>query len=65
MALAHNCGLRGLLVLTGYSKLDEVKRLQESSDPADHKQVPHYYVPHLGVLGELVNQMPKELWLVI
>lgn len=59
IALAHNCGLRGLLVLTGYNTLEDMLSLKASTDPANKRQVPHYYIPRLGDLVDLLNKAGK------
>ncbi|ELT93017.1 hypothetical protein CAPTEDRAFT_98799 [Capitella teleta] len=56
MALAHNCGMRGLLVLTGFTKLEDARRLTASNSIAHQKQIPHYYLPSLVDLGKLITE---------
>jgi phosphoglycolate phosphatase len=53
--LAGRCSLQSLLVLTGFSTLDEVKQKQSSSTADDQKQIPDYYLPSLADLGTLLD----------
>lgn len=53
--LAGNCGFKSLLVLTGFSTLEEVERHKISGTEEGRKQVPSYYAPALGVLGKCLE----------
>ncbi|ELU00328.1 hypothetical protein CAPTEDRAFT_217713 [Capitella teleta] len=57
MALAHNCGMKGLLVLTGFAQLEDVRYLAASNSTAHQKQIPHYYLPNLADLGKLITKI--------
>ena len=50
MQLGTNCGFQKLLVLSGVSKLEEVKE--------DSTNVPHYYAKTLGDLLPLLPAVP-------
>jgi phosphoglycolate phosphatase len=52
---AGNCGLQSLLVLSGFSTLDEVHRKQTSGAVEDQKQIPMYYLPSLGDLVPMLG----------
>ena len=53
--LAGRCGLKSLLVLTGFSTLKEVDMKRSSSSADDHKQVPDFYLQSLADLGPLLG----------
>jgi len=53
--LAGRCGLKSLLVLTGFSTLNEVDMKRSSSSADDHKQVPDFYLQSLADLGPLLD----------
>jgi ribonucleotide monophosphatase NagD (HAD superfamily) len=52
---AGNCGLQSLLVLSGFSNLDEVRRKQTSGATEDQKQTPMYYLSSLGDLVPMLD----------
>lgn len=54
---ASSSGLKSLLVLTGFSSLDEAKEKQKSKSPTDQKLVPDYYLPSLADLCKLLNEL--------
>jgi len=53
--LAGRCGLKSLLVLSGFSTLTEVKRKSTSDADDDQKQIPMYYLPSLADLVPLLD----------
>jgi len=53
--LAGRCGLQSLLVLSGFSSLEEVKRKQLSSSLDDKQQIPQFYLPSLADLDPLLG----------
>ena len=54
---ASSSGLKSLLVLTGFSSLDEVKQKKQSKSPTDQQQVPDYYLASLADLNKLLTEM--------
>lgn len=54
---ASSSGLQSLLVLTGFSSLDEAKERQKSKSPTDQQLVPDYYLPSLADLCKLLNEL--------
>ena len=48
MGIAHNCGMKKLLVLTGSAKLEDL----ETCDP---NLIPDYYVDSVGDFAELLS----------
>lgn len=54
---ATQSGLQSLLVLTGISTLDDVKKKQESKLANDKKQIPDYYLPSLADLPSLLKNL--------
>ena len=50
MQLGTNCGFQKMLVLSGVSKLEDVKE--------DSSNVPHYYAKTLGDLLPLLSAVP-------
>lgn len=57
---AGKSGLQSLLVLTGFSNLDDVKMKQQSKLPSDKEQIPSYYLPSLADLTLLLNTLEKH-----
>jgi phosphoglycolate phosphatase len=54
---AGRCKLQSLLVLTGSSNMDEVKKLQQASSSTDDKlMIPNYYLDSLADLGPLLGE---------
>jgi len=55
MLLAGRCGLWSLLVLTGFSTLQQARDKSSSSSEDDRKQVPDFYLPSLGDLAPFLG----------
>ena len=53
--LAGRCGLWSLLVLTGFSTLQQAGDKSSSSSEDDRKQVPDFYLPSLGDLAPFLG----------
>jgi len=53
--LAGRYGLQSLLVLTGFSTLQEVDMKRSSSSDDDRKQVPDFYLPSLADFALFLN----------
>ncbi|XP_030373075.1 glycerol-3-phosphate phosphatase [Scaptodrosophila lebanonensis] len=53
----YNCGFQTLLVGSGVSTLDDVKKLQSSKQPRAYQQVPDLYVPKLS---DLLKFLPSR-----
>ncbi|GBM89981.1 Glycerol-3-phosphate phosphatase [Araneus ventricosus] len=48
-------GLKTLLVGTGINSLEDVRKLEQSTDETDHLLVPDYYLPCLGELLKFIK----------
>ncbi|XP_071122189.1 glycerol-3-phosphate phosphatase-like isoform X2 [Mytilus edulis] len=52
--VAQKCGMSSLLVLTGVSSLEDVKRYQDQSDPESKFNIPDFYCTDLKEFGNLI-----------
>ena len=59
IALGYYGGFRSLMVLTGFSTLEEAQSYKTSSVESERAQVPHYYVPALGDIGQFLDELEK------
>ncbi|GFY47083.1 glycerol-3-phosphate phosphatase [Trichonephila inaurata madagascariensis] len=48
-------GLKTLFVGTGHNSIEDVRKLEKSSDTNDQLLVPDYYLPHLGDLLQFIK----------
>ncbi|XP_055347951.1 glycerol-3-phosphate phosphatase-like [Paramacrobiotus metropolitanus] len=55
--LAHKCGMKSVMALSGVSTLEEVEKYQNSSDPQEKLLVPHFFMSDINVLKELLEQI--------